>query len=588
MSGEQAYGLVIDDAEPELQKQVSDALAAYAAPSRGPQDDMQKATKLKGAFTSIQDWLLGQVLPALNEAQWLFLTTGALGDRVSFSRDGAQVTADLLPQGTYAMLEAARAAKAQRPPWAAVILDFEDRVNAIAKGELVGMDQSGKRRGKPTKVLGAEHFKGKVQNRLDNAVYEVKELLTQVQNAIDSFAPLREETVFRGAKINLEVLKKFTALAANTSPRSEQEAKFLASAGEKTSGLITSMNTLGQSLEQVGSVLASSSDTLGTRIYELKGALEEKERLDKGEEVEAGGMFDNDTITAIRHDADTLAQFMVRAAEAAESKVSYTGSRVLVKEQWQTLEGAKPADCIATVASVVAAIEKISKIHINVFPKDPDGHLILPTILIEPIRNYIEWFDDRLALSLVSGEAPKRGPKVSLNPLEVHVLRMCGVFLSKDPLYDYRGEMNVGTFIGDYSGKTEKKTSVKWSGENKKFSMASTSEVVDGASRAEAVQDYIDCVFAFANGLQPPMKLSKRKVAVILRYCVIESVERTVALTLMNVAQHEPNEAKETILKHIKKEDEARAAVVKCFTDPQLARVLGDKDFFVNRMFGKQ
>jgi len=585
MSGEQAYGLVIDDAEPELQKQVSEALATYAAPSRGPQDDLMKATKLKGAYTAIQDWLLGQVLPALNEAQWLFLSTGALGDRIPL---GAQGTAELLPEGTYAMLEASRNAKAQRPPWAAVILDFEDRVNAIAKGELVGMDQSGKRRGKPTKVLGAEHFKGKVQNRLENAVFEVKELLSQVEIALGTFAPLREETVFRGAKINLEVLKKFTAIASNTVSRTEAEAKFLASAGEKTSGLITSMNTLGQSLTQAGSVLATSTDSLSSKIYELKGALEEKERLEKGEDIAAGGMFDSDTITSIRHDADTLAQFMVRAAEASESKVSFTGSRVLVKEQWQTLEGAKPADCIATVTSVVAALEKIAKIHVNVFPRDPDGHLMLPTILIEPIRNYIEWFDDRLAIALVSGETPKRGPKVSLTPLEVHILRMCGVFLSKDPLYDYRGEMNIGTFIGDYSGKTEKKTSVKWSGENKKFSMASTSEVVDGASRAEAVQDYIDCVFAFANGLQPPMKLSKRKVAVILRYCVIESVERTIALTLMNVAQHEPNEAKETILKHIKKEEEARAAVIKCFKDPQLARVLGDQDFFVNRMFGKQ
>ena len=236
MSGEQAYGLVIDDAEPELQKQVSEALATYAAPSRGPQDDLMKATKLKGAYTAIQDWLLGQVLPALNEAQWLFLSTGALGDRIPL---GAQGTAELLPEGTYAMLEASRNAKAQRPPWAAVILDFEDRVNAIAKGELVGMDQSGKRRGKPTKVLGAEHFKGKVQNRLENAVFEVKELLSQVEIALGTFAPLREETVFRGAKINLEVLKKFTAIAANTVSRTEAEAKFLASAGEKTSGLIT-------------------------------------------------------------------------------------------------------------------------------------------------------------------------------------------------------------------------------------------------------------------------------------------------------------------------------------------------------------
>jgi len=582
-----ALDLILNEAPEALRGQVNDALAAYANPSRGPQDDFTKATKLRGAFTSIQDWLLGQVLPNLNEAQWLFLCTGSLGDRAMAVKGGAPLEVQLLPDGLHEALEKARAEKTSRPPWGAVILDFEDRVMAIARGELVGMDQTGKRRGKPQKVLGGDHLKVKVQNRLDNLVFKVKELLNQLDNTLGGFLALREEQVIKGVKLNVEALKKFTALAANSAPRSEQEAKFLASVGDKVASIAQSIGGIGSQLESVGSALCSTTVELGSKFGDLKATMEERDKLAAGGEAGLKGMFDPDTITFIRRDADTLAEFMVRASEAAENKVPFSTSRILVKEQWSGFEGARGEDCIATVPGVVKAIEKIGSIHINVFPKDMDGHYIIPPILIEPVRNYIEWFDDRLAISLVSGEAPKKGPKVSFTPLEMEVLRTCGVYLSKDPLYDYRGELNAGTFIGDYSGKVEKRTTVKWAGENKKFSMASTSEVVDGASRAEAVQDYIDCVFAFANGIQPPMKLSKRKIAVILRYCLIESIERTVALTLMNVAQHEPNEAKETILKHVRKEDEARAMVNKAFNDPQVAKLLGDRDFFVTRLFGK-
>jgi len=55
----------------------------------------------------------------------------------------------------------------------------------------------------------------------------------------------------------------------------------------------------------------------------------------------------------------------------------------------------------------------------------------------------------------------------------------------------------------------------------------------------------------------------------------------------MHVAQADPQEAKFTILKHVKNEDQAKEIVMKAFEDPTVAKVCGDRDFFLTRVFGK-
>src|SRR5581483_1738789 len=285
-------------------------------------------------------------------------------------------------------------------------------------------------------------------------------------------------------------------------------------------------------------------------------------------------LFDPATVDSLWQDSDMLASIVVRGSETAEGKIPYSGARILVSEQWKNYEG-PPENCIATPDAVTAAIKKIGAFHVNVFPKDEDGNFVLLPVVIEPVRNYVEFFDDRMVMALVSGESGLVGPKMSLTPLEIMVLKMCGLYLTKDDIYDYRGEINAGTFIGDYSGKVEKKTQVKWTGSDKKFSMAASSEVTDGETRGETVNDYVSIFFAMANGVTPPQKLSRRKIAVILRFCIFESVEKTVALTLLHAAQAEPEESKATILKHAKTHEEARALITKAFVDPQVARQLG-------------
>ena len=583
---EEALDMILGGAPDEVVRAVNEGLASYAAASRGPQEDVQKAARLRAAFVDMVDWLLAKRVPMLNDAQWLFLSTGAVGAKASYMKGSETAAVELMPTKVFQYLAQARVAKKTRPGWAAPILDVEDRIHAIARGELVGMDAASSRRRKAAKPLGSDALKVKVKSRLEGLVGAVKEQMSAVDNQLQTYNQLRDEGVYKNVKLNFEALRKFVLISAMPGPKNEQAARFLTQVGDKLGSIVYSVSSLATQLEAVGGELGEKAKALEGKLNEMRAAQEELTRLESGQDSLTAA-FDPETIQSIRRDVDSVAQFAVKASESADNKVAFSGSRILVKEQWKDMP-APPEECILTVPAVVAAIEKIGKFHVNVFPKDADGQFVLPPIFIEPVRNFIEFFDDRICLSLVSGEMPKKGPKISLNPLEVEVMKGCGQWLCKDSLYDYRGEINAGTFMGDYSGKVEKKTQVKWQGEDKKMTLAVSSQVVDASSRGEAVNDYVDTVLAFVNGSLPPQRMSRRKIAVLLRYVVVESVDRTVALLLQHVAQADPNEAKDAILKHAKNETHARELVGKAFEDPQIAKTCGDRDFFLKKLFGLQ
>ena len=173
----------------------------------------------------------------------------------------------------------------------------------------------------------------------------------------------------------------------------------------------------------------------------------------------------------------------------------------------------------------------------------------------------------------------------------MQVLRACGIYLAKDPIYDYRGEIATGTFMGDYAGHVEKKAAVKWAGEDKKFSIVSASQVTDGASRDEAAGDYMDFLFQVANGLPPSSKLSLRKKGVILKYVEIESTVKTVGYVLRFIAQQDPLEAREILLKYAEKNtDKAKELINEAFkADQQAAKMYSNNpSFVIKKVFGSQ
>src|SRR5882672_6807366 len=166
----------------------------------------------------------------------------------------------------------------------------------------------------------------------------------------------------------------------------------------------------------------------------------------------------------------------------------------------------------------------------------------MPRISLEPIRNGVDWLDDRFVMSVVSGEQVKKGPTFSLSPLELQVMRALGMYLSKDSIFNFRGEQNEGTFMGEYSGKMEKSAKVVFAGADKKMTMVASAKQVDGAGRETAVTDYIEFVFAIFNGLGPNPKLSKRRIAILLRYVILQDLQFTVILMLRYAAQTELGE----------------------------------------------
>lgn len=301
----------------------------------------------------------------------------------------------------------------------------------------------------------------------------------------------------------------------------------------------------------------------------------------------SGPLFDPVVVAQIRTDIDTTNNVSVRAADTSPMRVPFSAARVLLSKQLP--DQGNPADNLCTPASVVAALEKILKIHTNLFNRDWEGKHIIPTILIEPLRNFVDFFEDRFIMSFVSGETVRKGPVMNFNPVEVQVLRLCALYLTKDPIYDYRGDVRTGTFMGDYMGKVEKETKVKWTGSDKKFSLAATQSMQDEASRDDAIADYIDFMNAVSNGIAPNPKLSKRRLAILLRYVLFDKVEKNIAGIMKMVAQTDPAEAKTAILFFAKDNIDVAKDLIKTAVkvDPLVSKMFSDNaDFAIMRVFG--
>jgi hypothetical protein len=277
-----------------------------------------------------------------------------------------------------------------------------------------------------------------------------------------------------------------------------------------------------------------------------------------------------------------------KAAESSPVRVATSGSRVLLDSHLD-LDNDPLVNQICTPENVHSAFQKILKINPNLFPLSAAGNPVIPRVVIEPVRNVVEWLDDRFLISLVSGEPNKKGASFSLNPVEMQVMRACGMYLSKDSMFNYRGEQNTGTFMGDYSGKVEKQAKVVFAGADKKMTMVASTAVADAAGRDSAVADYIEFTFNVMNGLTPNAKMSKRRIAILLRYVFIDNLQNTVNLLLRYAGLAELGECRETILKHTQSRyDEAKRLVENAWTaDPQIPKVLGEKpQHYMAKMFG--
>ncbi len=589
VSGTQ-YLELMKDVDAETRKQFEDGLVFFAndADSSG-MAEKTRADKLRTAYNTLVDYLVSNRLNDLNLQQRVFLCTGSIGESITVQVNNAPKTLPLLPPEFYSLLLKTFSGSATLPfPIFAPV----DKFTAIAQGELLpltmGDDRKKDLRNSPQDQKRA---KEEYKRQIGQLKSEMNLSINQMDIHFPKFLNTLSEASIKNAKTALEMMKKVGLGWSKGEAATPQEKAIIKAFEGKLGDAGASM---AKWIEEMGSYLSKVGEH--ARLLEEKHqgmvrALNEIAKIETGTPavVKTGGpLFDSEAISNIKRDIDNVNSVSVRTADSSPIKVAFSTSRILVSKQFS--EGENFQDRLCSPANVSAALKKVMAIHTNLFPKDFEGNPIVPPILIEPLRNFVDFFQDRFIMGLVSGETARRGAQSVFTPTDVQVLRMCGLFITKDPIYDYHGDVKVGTFMGDYVGKMEKSTKVKWTGSDKKFTLATTQSMEDTASREDAVNDYIDFITAMANNTAPSPKVSKRKISILLRYILFDKLEKNVAGLLKLVAQTDPADAKETLMLFAKDDADKAKDMIKAAVavDVQASKMFSDNpDFAIQRVFGR-
>jgi hypothetical protein len=583
----QIYDRVLEGVSPEVKAIVDDGIKAYGKdPATNPAfTDKVKSDRLRKAFDALTRQLLDRI-EALNENQMLFLCTGALGDTV----DVGEGPVTLLDGGIYQGLLAAYRAADSLPESADYVYTAWDRARMIASEDLFGLDPqtAGKRR--PKKEASADGTVDPKQAR-ELAMGKRNGLVKELDAALPVFDKLFEavQAVDPGqARQALDLMKTFVDQAAGRVPEPQGADKM--NMDREILNAAPQVKTYAETAATNLLKIRQLTDKYGPMLADLRKTLREIESLNA---VKTDSMrkkfvsFDMEKVAKIKTDFGYTAGFVAATAENAANRVATSGSRVLLNSH-VNLDLDPLANQICTPENVHAAMQKILKVHVNAFPKSPSGAFQVPPVILEPVRNVVDWLDDRFIMSVVSGEQVKKGPNFSLTPVEAQVMKAIGMYLSKDSIYNFRGEQNAGTFMGEYSGKVEKSAKVVFAGADKKMTMVASAKQVDAAGRETAVGDYMEFTFNVMNGLMPNPKMSKRRIAILLRYVVIQDLQQTVIYMLRYAAMAELQEVRESILKHCQNNyTEAKRLVEESWKDDQVPRILGPKPTqFMQKMFG--
>ena len=425
-----------------------------------------------------------------------------------------------------------------------------------------------------------DQVKGEIINSVSHIDFNSPKVLSTLNAAMG-----------QGSKSALDNLKAVAAIWNKGDKLTEQDKAALKASEGKVGANAAELTKVVTPIIPLMSKIAEHGKLVEEKYQNVVKCQQEIANADSGlvsvAPTTSGPLFEQVVIEQIRTDIETTNNACVRAADTSPMRVPFSAARILLSKQLP--DQGDPADNLCTPASVLASLEKILKVHTNLFNRDWEGKHIIPPILIEPLRNFVDFFEDRFVMSFVSGETVRKGAFVTFTAVDVQVLRLCALYLTKDAIYDYRGDVRTGTFMGDYMGKIEKETKVSWTGKDKKFSLAATQSTLDEASRDDAISDYLDFMNAIANNIAPSPKISKRRIAILLRYVLFDKTEKNIAAILKLVTQTEPGEAKTAIMSFAKDnvdvaKDLIRAAVK---FDPMASKMFSDNpDFAIQRVFG--
>lgn len=587
MAETETINKVFEGINTEVQKSVLDAVEFYVrekTDSGNKIDDMVKANKLRNAYNTLVSCLINERMNKLNRHQLLFLNTGAIADKVEIN--GKVI--ELLDTEVYNWL-LENFDKKEESQFANVVVPVLEKWKLIAEGKLDLIDTTGKKkRGKEAKI-DPQKLKATLEWQRNDAVKAGANISRTVIPLIEKISGI-DPNRLKSFKMNFEILNVYFNLLQKGQKISPEEKKNKDAFAGKADAIAKVLIDFTKLYTEIFNRTHDALVSFKQKIDEIKDKdmeLAKVSTMVSSEENVTVDSYTKDHLDLIKRDKVIVDTIVVGASEKSPNRVPFSGSRILINAHIPDITKANE-NYIATPQKIIESLKKILSIHVNAFPKDVDGNFIIPPILIEPIRNFVDFFDDRFIMGIVSGEPGKKGAKVSFTPVDFQVMKAVGLYLAKDSIYNYRGEINEGTFMGDYTGKMEKSAQVKWTGEQKKMNLVMSAELVDAASREDAVQNYMDFVFNAINGLGTPPKMSKRKINVMLRYVTIYSIENNVKLLLQYVAQSEPTEVRDTILKYTNRNyDVAKNMVRKIVREDQIVqRVLGtNPEHVIARIF---
>lgn len=426
----------VDD---ETRKQVDDGLLLFANDADASATaEKYRADKLRIAYNALVDFLVSNKLNELNPHQITFLCTGSIGDKITVQIQNGPKEFQLLPADFYALLLKSFSDPAQNTS-AFPIFTVMDKFIAIAKSELLPMSLGDDRK---KALRNSPQDQKRMREELKRKIDQSKAEITSAVNQIDIFFPKAlntlNETSIKNAKVTIEMLKKVSTSWSKGDNATPQEKAILQAfegkVGDAGTGLAKWIDELQGYLNKVN----ENSKMVMEKNQAMVKAMNEIAKMDNAAPIATvgGPLFKSDSISNIKSDVDSTNSAIVRAAESHALKVPFSASRVLLSKQFT--EGENFNDRLCSKENVTASLEKILKIHTNLFPKDFDGKYIVPTIIIEPLRNYVDFFDDRFIMALISGDTVRRGPFVTFSPVDVQVLKLCALYLTKDNIYDYR------------------------------------------------------------------------------------------------------------------------------------------------------
>jgi hypothetical protein len=535
----------------EVLAPLGEALLAVEAQRRG--ESVDAPALLRTAWLSLARWLIDEVGAELNAQQQLFLLSGAVGEAVTLkSPAGERVNVELLPAGDYDGLLGGLVGD-----FPEYLLAPKRRMAALATERLAPLDleRPGRYRG-PREGGEQQADPRRLAEQLGRQLRQLEEEKDALGAAMRALGELLQA---ERLKTSLQPAQAVAALAAQALKHRDDPPTLAGLKLPADSELgIGAAQQLRREAERVLGQLARTKSRLLASLKQVRSAAAALTKAGAADSapMEELVVLDAQATKLVDKDYATTNGVLVQALINDPQRTAWSTSRVLLSEN--TEKFADPlTECYATPANLVRSIAKIDTLHPNCFPHDADGRPLLPPVVIEPGVGQVQWYDDRFILSFVCTAPARKGSRLSLSPLDLAVMRMYGQFLARGDIYDYRGDRLSGNFAADYAGEVESKAKVKFTGAEKKMTFVSASEVKDAAGREEAVSDYIEFIYSVANGLAIPKRITPRRIGVMLRYCIIETVENTAALALRHLANYDPQVVRE-ILTNLADRDKAR------------------------------